>query len=301
MNTEKHLEEVLRAAPQFEAPPGLKQRLIDDIRLPAGVGHVGSSRVRRGAAGWIRRRWPAFAPAGVSMACAVGFTVQQLEINELQQDLESLSHALSASSAVLPAAGTPPPAVEPAGTQDEFERLQQKVRQLSAEIAELEGLGTQNAQLRARLVTARAPTGLTAEEAEALQNARQKAMFIQCINNLKQLGLAARVWAVDHSDACPPNVLSMSNEVATPKILVCPADTSRTAASDWSSFTSANSSYDYLGTDSPGYQESFRVLFRCPIHGSIGLLDGSVQGGVGRDHPEQLVQRDGKLYFEPGK
>ena len=43
-----------------------------------------------------------------------------------------------------------------------------------------------------------------------------------------------------------------------------------------------------------------RVAFRCPIHGHLGLIDGSVQGYVAnRQHPEQIVPRGGKLYFEP--
>ena len=45
--------------------------------------------------------------------------------------------------------------------------------------------------------------------------------------------------------------------------------------------------------------EPDRVLLRCPIHGSIGLADGSVQMGVAKAHPECLVQRDGKLYYAP--
>jgi len=40
-------------------------------------------------------------------------------------------------------------------------------------------------------------------------------------------------------------------------------------------------------------------MFRCPIHGSVCLLDGSVQMEVAKKHPEQIVQRDGKLYFGP--
>jgi len=39
--------------------------------------------------------------------------------------------------------------------------------------------------------------------------------------NLKQLGLAARTWALDNGDMNPPDVLSMSNEIGSFKILVC--------------------------------------------------------------------------------
>lgn len=73
---------------------------------------------------------------------------------------------------------------------------------------------------------------------------------IICTNNLKQVGLAFRIWAVDHQDTNPMQisvtnggameaVLSgnivavfqvMSNELSTPKILFCPTDKKRTQA-----------------------------------------------------------------------
>jgi hypothetical protein len=45
--------------------------------------------------------------------------------------------------------------------------------------------------------------------------------------------------------------------------------------------------------------EPNRVLSRCPIHGNIGLCDGSVQGYIGKKHPDWLVEQNGKLYFKP--
>lgn len=68
-----------------------------------------------------------------------------------------------------------------------------------------------------------------------------------CLTNLKQIGLAFRVWAGDHGDKYPMQVSVtnggamklaaagdvsaifrvMSNELATPKVLVCPQDTAR--------------------------------------------------------------------------
>jgi len=90
----------------------------------------------------------------------------------------------------------------------------------------------------------------------------------------------------------------MSNELNTPKILVCPAETNRPAATSWATYTAANCSYEYLAA-SGSDKEPTRVLSRCPIHGTIGLCDGSVQGGSVQNHPDWFVQRDGKLYFEP--
>jgi prepilin-type N-terminal cleavage/methylation domain-containing protein/prepilin-type processing-associated H-X9-DG protein len=73
---------------------------------------------------------------------------------------------------------------------------------------------------------------------------------INCTNNLKQIGLACRQWAIDNNDKFPmelsvtnggaleaaisgslaPVFQVMSNELNTPKVLFCPADERRIRA-----------------------------------------------------------------------
>jgi prepilin-type N-terminal cleavage/methylation domain-containing protein len=85
----------------------------------------------------------------------------------------------------------------------------------------------------------------------ALAKAKAKAQRINCISNLKQIGLAFRMWSNDHGERFPfqvdpatvtPNsdgtrglrVLdhyrSISNELSTPKVLVCGSDPTRSRA-----------------------------------------------------------------------
>src|ERR1019366_7242727 len=84
----------------------------------------------------------------------------------------------------------------------------------------------------------------------ALAAAKRKHSTIGCVNNLKQIGLASRVWEGDNGDKYPMQFAltndavmklvssgnayvlwqTMSNELATPKILACPADEQRTEA-----------------------------------------------------------------------
>ena len=113
----------------------------------------------------------------------------------------------------------------------------------------------------------------------ALAKAKAKAQQITCVSNMKQIGLAARMWSNDNGGKFPPDFMSMSNGLATPKILVCPGDGSRTKAMDWSTFSPANVSYEYLepGIAEKGAEQT--VVFQCPIHGSTGLGDGSVRMG----------------------
>ena len=114
----------------------------------------------------------------------------------------------------------------------------------------------------------------------ALARAKAKASEINCVSNLKQIGLGARLYSGDNKETFPPDFLSMSNELNTPKILVCNADTKHTKALNWAAFDPRqNVTYEYL---KPGIAESNamnQVIFRCPIHNNVGLGDGSVQMG----------------------
>ena len=295
MNTD--IEKLLRAAPEATPPAGLKERLIEQIPGKDTVSRP--SILEPTSGGWLRRWWPALAPAAVSVACAVALTAQQGKIRELKANIQTLSQAAPSESA-QPKERAAAPVDAPADVEQEINRLKELAARLKAEVAQLQQLQTENVKLRAQ-VAAPPELGLTAEEAESLAKAKERAMSIACVNNLKQFGLAVRVWALDNNDSNPPNVLSMSNELSTPKILVCPAETNRQVAADWASFTMANCSYEFLvPEEKDADREPQRVSVRCPIHGNIGLCDGSVQSRVGKEHPDWLVEKDGKIYYVHG-
>ena len=83
----------------------------------------------------------------------------------------------------------------------------------------------------------------------AVATSRARDHQLVCFNNLRQVGQALLTWAGDHGDHIPPMVLSseggtrqatlsanawyhfawISNELQTPKGLLCPADTGRQA------------------------------------------------------------------------
>ena len=84
----------------------------------------------------------------------------------------------------------------------------------------------------------------------ALTNAKARATRISCTNNLKQMGLGYREWAMDHNDNYPTEVSVtnggamealvagdvamvfrvLSNHISTPKLLFCPTEQRRTEA-----------------------------------------------------------------------
>jgi hypothetical protein len=110
----------------------------------------------------------------------------------------------------------------------------------------------------------------------ALAKAKERAQRTHCVNSMKQVCLAARVYANNHDGKFPPDLLTLSNDLATPKFLHCKADTKRTRSEDWASVSSANVSYEFL---LPGVAANAPqvVLLRCPIHNNAGMTDGSVQ------------------------
>jgi len=93
----------------------------------------------------------------------------------------------------------------------------------------------------------------------ALARAKSRAQRVNCANNLKQVGLAYKTFALDNSDSYPMRVSTlsggaqevvmglnasgnaslvyrcMSNELSTPKIVMCPAEyvTSKSVATVW--------------------------------------------------------------------
>jgi hypothetical protein len=92
-----------------------------------------------------------------------------------------------------------------------------------------------------------------------------------CVSNLKQVGLAFRMWSNDHGEKFPmaSSALStnggtmefnltgevwrhfqiLSNELNSPKVLACPEDKQRSRTADWRDFTNNSHLSYFAGLD----------------------------------------------------
>jgi len=123
---------------------------------------------------------------------------------------------------------------------------------------------------------------------------KQRARRIHCTNNLKQLGLSFRTWAIEHDGQYPARASTnqeaasgpvtsnaafryfqvMSNELGAPRLLVCPADT-RVPAKDFGpGFSNTNLSY-FAGLEA---DETYPQMF---LAGDRNLTNGlPLQDGI---------------------
>lgn len=305
--TPENVESLLRKAPRPPAPTGLREELLQNIDVrPGATSEPVWNGPRSAGWPWWRRWWPALSYAVVMLAGLAVLAVQTRQLAELRRENAQLRATLAAHPATKEGAAD---YQRLAGVAREVEtlrkntldlpRLREETEQLRASVADLPAVRTRHQQLQAQ---ARATTQAEEEE-DVMAAAKAKARSIACINNLKQLCLAARIYANDHKDVLPPDFVSMAQEMHSPKILVCPADTGKHALevkspSDWQQLGPNQVSYDFLA---PGISETNSpqvVVFRCPIHGHIGLLDGSAQQMKSPEAgADQLVQSNGLYYL----
>lgn len=298
--SDKDVERLLRQAPAPPPPAGLSGTLEEAgrgaVRRPAGA-EEGKARGWGGRNGRRWAGWGLFLPAAVAVGLAGAVVTQQGKVRQLRGELASLRETLAGMETTGGGMSAPPVPgrVIVPDEREELLRLRERVAALSEEVTALDRMEEENAALRAEIALQR--ERLAPEDVEAMRQ-EERAWAIRCVNNLKMVGLAARVYATDNEDQFPPSFQSMSNELVRTTLLLCPADTDRVAAPDWGTLGPANVSYELL-SPGPGLHElePTRVFTRCPLHGNVGLCDGSVQMEVATRNPGALQWHNGVLYM----
>jgi hypothetical protein len=136
--------------------------------------------------------------------------------------------------------------------------------------------------------------------------AKRPTQRINCASNLRQIGLAFRIWEGDNNNQYPMAVSvtngggmelietgnpiaclqCASNEMSTTKILVCPADSGRTFATNWNELDGSHISY-FLNMDASNGADLGCILAgddNIAINGSpvkSGLWDVSSNALIG--------------------
>jgi hypothetical protein len=249
-----------------------------------------------GGSTW-RRQGPVLSFCAILLACLIALTIQTLRMLDLRREnaalraakasLDQLRQENAELDRLRAAAGLTERAQK---EQEELEKLRAEVDQLRTIAQELPALRAESQRLAAERAEAAARAGVVAE-VDPFAEAKGRAQRINCISNIKQIGLAARMWANDHQEIMPTDFLTMSNELTSPKILTCTADTARNRANDWRQFDGSSVSYELLSPGA-GAGDPSVVYVRCPICNNVGLTDGSAHQ-LGPDNRVEKV--DGKF------
>ena len=155
----------------------------------------------------------------------------------------------------------------------------------------------------------------------ALAASKAKAKRIECVNNMKQVSLAFRLWANDNDSKFPwqvpgANGGSMdtgewtdhyrvaSNHLVDPKILVCASDKDRKPATSWGTLDGALNFSFFVGTDaSEGNPESIVVGDRNVTSGQGGYdynWTANFVGSIDATWDNQLHVNQGNIALSDG-
>jgi len=303
MNETEKMESLLRKAPRLKVPSGLREKIQAQFVLR---GAEFSETPRPDWRPLLRRLLPILSFSAFFLACVVALAVQSNLLSGLRrenaslrasaQNLEQLRQDNSEYQKLI----AENQQLERLRNDNlEVQKLRQEVVKLRGQLRDLSSLQTENQRLQTEKRATESRSAFDPAVADdPFEGANKRAQRINCISNIKQIGLAARMWSNDHGDSLPPDFLTMSNELNSLKLLICPGDAKRAAAANWSDFGLGNVSYEML---SPGVSERKPkvVYIRCPIHNNLGMVDGSAQ--MIDPQNSEVIQQDGEWMIRWGK
>jgi len=125
---------------------------------------------------------------------------------------------------------------------------------------------------------------------------------LQCLSQLRQIGLAARLYANDNNDRLPPSFQAITNELGRAYLLICPADLLRTRPTSFAELDLGTVSYIL---DAPGKQlfpgeVGVRVV-SCRLHGHSVDCEGLTRSGTNRYPPRLIVGHPLSQTVTPGQ
>jgi hypothetical protein len=267
------IETILRRVPAPKASRNLEGKLIAAIHLERAA-----ASPRRLMTGSASKRWlPILSYGGLAAACLAVTSWQATELAIVRRENEALRtkgqdlDALRAANAEVQTLRNANAALNRLRQDNnDIPRLRSEIERLRAQMAELPQLRVDNQRLRAAAVAI--PGALP----DPFGEAKEKAERVGCVNNLKQLGLGARIWANDHHGRIPPDFISMTNELGSWRVFQDPGDNVR-QITNWDQVAAEETDYQIDATGLTVNDKPNIVLYECPRHRAVCLLDGSVQ------------------------
>lgn len=127
---------------------------------------------------------------------------------------------------------------------------------------------------------------------------------INCVNNLKQIGIAFSLWPRDHGGQYPFNlstnaggtlefcardkdgfdtnaclhfmVMAGEDYLRVPWLLVCPQDRTKKAATNWTNLNPENITYRLRTGTNINEATTQAIIVVCPVDGNVLYCDGTV-------------------------
>jgi hypothetical protein len=132
-----------------------------------------------------------------------------------------------------------------------------------------------------------------------LEQAKQRASAIHCVDNLRRIVSAASFWALDNADQYPAALEAFTFELGDVSVLFCPADGSFSSPTNWTDLNWARISYEWVPL--PDWSNPTQVCGRCKIHNNVAWAEGSVHelGGYHPGWPE-IIAGPLEQYISPG-
>jgi len=159
----------------------------------------------------------------------------------------------------------------------------------------------------------------------ALSRAKGKAQRINCVSNIRQTVLGFKMWSDDHDNKFPwiadasdggtkSNALAwvhfatISNELIVPKVLRCPSDMEKTAATLFRTgpdgfLTMQNNALSYaIGTESADLKANMHVVMERNAIGTDGTYcsPAAIQGVTRLDPSLDNPHWDNTIHFNAG-
>ena len=291
------IEKLLRKSQDPPPPPELLNNLLSDIPhrpTPAGVNHS--------TPGWLwLRRW---IPVAVCLAIgACVFVVQAGATIKLRREIQAASPAVENLDQLRQSNAHYKRMLRENGELEKLREeyleavaLRDEIAQLRIQFDEVKRLHGENANLRMQL-PALAAKDDPAEVSSLIEKAKMTATRVQCLNNLKRIGLAMHVWASKHNNEFPASWNEIREELQASHIVICPGDEDRKQYLELevSHIQQDMSSYKlYLpGNQQPGI-DPMQIIAQCMVHGSFCLGDGSAHQDLGNG---RVVMINGRLTY----